>query len=260
MPKPVHVNHLSKNSISASVFEKSSDTPEKPRWDSTAIPITTPSADSPQLIEIRRYLTHRKHGLRPSEGLEAAWNSFYDLYSRKIRAFAFSCGAADDDIPDCIQEVWRELLTRLPTFQLDASRGQFDTWLYRIVKGKTTDQCRCSKRRLLQGCSDFLQTVTDNHLGPGQALEDEEMVRLAWGQLKNRLSARTFDVLRLRLVDQWPVAEVAEKLGLSHEQVWYRYHRARRELTEIGSALARGQCPPRPSNGRADEKQDKSHA
>jgi hypothetical protein len=59
------------------------------------------------------------------------------------------------------------------------------------------------------------------------------------------------------LVKQWTVAEVAEKLGLSHEQVWYRYHRARRELEEIGSALARGRQPPRPVGDPTGEKQEK---
>src|SRR5579859_1013525 len=92
----------------------------------------SPNADPYLLNQTRTYLTHREHGLRPTEKLEAAWNTFYDFYSRKIRAFAFSCGAAQDDITDCSQEVWRELLRRLPTFQLDLGRGKFDTWLYHI--------------------------------------------------------------------------------------------------------------------------------
>jgi hypothetical protein len=36
MPKSAPGNHHSNNSTSASVFTKSSDAPEKPRWDSTA--------------------------------------------------------------------------------------------------------------------------------------------------------------------------------------------------------------------------------
>ncbi len=44
----------------------------------------------------------------------------------------------------------------------------------------------------------------------------------------------------MRLLDQRPVGEVAKKLGLSREQVWYRLHRAQRELHAIGSALAIG--------------------
>ena len=50
---------------------------------------------------------------------------------------------------------------------------------------------------------------------------------------------------------------MAVKLGLSREQVWYRYHRARREVAEIGSALARGQPLPPPPNGPPHEKTEK---
>jgi DNA-directed RNA polymerase specialized sigma24 family protein len=69
-------------------------------------------------------------------------------------------------------------------------------------------------------------------------LEEKEIVTLAWVQLRKRLSECNVQVLQLRLMEQRSVAEVSEKLGLSHEQVWYRYHRARRALAEIGSALA----------------------
>lgn len=209
------------------------------------IPITRPSADSELLIQTQSYLTRREHSQPPSQDLEAAWRVFYDLYGGKIRAYACTCGVAEEDIADCVQEIWCELLVRLPTFQLDPCRGQFDTWLFTIVRSKTADLHRSRKRRLLQGNSENLQTVTDYRPRPSQPWEEEEMVTVVLDQLRNRLSECNFQVLQLRLVEQLSVAEVAAKLGLSHEQVWYRYHRARRELKAIGSALAREQPSPR---------------
>jgi RNA polymerase sigma factor (sigma-70 family) len=209
-----------------------------------SIPNASPCADAQLVIQAQHYLSQREQGLSPGPDLEAAWKSFYDLYARKIRVYALTCGTADEDLVDCVQEVWRELLVRLPRFQLDPCRGQFATWLFAIVQGKAADQRRSRKRRLVQGTADILETVTDHRPSPVRALEEGEMVGLAWGQLRNRLSECNYQVLQLRLVEQRPVAEVAERLGLSHEQVWYRYHRARRELEEIGSALARGQHAP----------------
>jgi RNA polymerase sigma factor (sigma-70 family) len=203
-----------------------------------ALPNAAPSTDSELLIQIRSYLTQRKQGLPPTQDLEDVWRHFYDLYSSKIRAYAFACGAADEEIADCAQEVWRELLVRLPTFEFNSCRGRFDTWLFSIVQSKTADLRRSRKRRSLQGNSDTLQTVTDGLPSPGRALEEKEIVTLAWVQLRKRLSECNVQVLQLRLMEQRSVAEVSEKLGLSHEQVWYRYHRARRALAEIGSALA----------------------
>ncbi len=222
-----------------------------------AVPITPPSADSERLIQIRRYLTDRERGLPLSQGLEAAWKVFYDLYTRKIRAFAFTCGAANEEIADCVQEVWRELLVRLPTFQLDPSRGKFDTWLFQVVQGKTADLRRSLRHRIFQVNSETLQTVTDARPGPCRALEEKEMVTLAWDKIRKRVSECTFQVLQMRLVEQRPVAEVAEALGLHREQVWYRCHRARQELVEIGSALARGQRALGPHGDPRQEKKEK---
>jgi RNA polymerase sigma factor (sigma-70 family) len=207
-------------------------------------PTPPPSANSDLLIQTRTYLHHREHGLPPSIGHDAAWREFYGFFSGKIRAYAITCGARDEEIVDCIQEVWRELLVRLPTFQLDGCRGQFDTWLYHIVRGKAADLHRSHKRRFFQVNSEALQTVADNRPSPDRGLEQEEMATVAWDELRRRLSECNFQVLKMRLVERRPVAEVAEKLGLSNEQVWYRYHRARRELEEIGSALARGDRSP----------------
>jgi RNA polymerase sigma factor (sigma-70 family) len=223
-----------------------------------ATPIAPSSGDSELLSQTRSYLTRRRHGPPPTPDLEAAWRVFYDRYARKIRVYAFACGAIEEEIVDCAQDVWRELLVRLPTFHLDPRRGQFDTWLFSIVQGKTADLQRSRKRRQWQGNSEVLQSLANTRQAPGRTLEEEELLALAWNELKRRLSECSFQILRLRLVEQRPVAEVAETLGLSREQVWYRYHRARRELEEIGSALAHGQRSPcRVDDSPHEEKEPK---
>lgn len=221
------------------------------------LPVAPTNAESDLLIQTRSYLTRREHGLSPSQDLEAAWRRFYEVYDRKIHAYAYACGALHHEIADCVQEVWRELLVRLPTFQLDPCRGQFDTWLFHIVQGKTADLRRSRRRNAAHTDSEDLQRLTDCRASGFRAMEDEELVALAWDELRRKVSACTFQVLQLRLVEQRPVVEVAEKLGLSHEQVWYRYHRARRELEEIGLALAAGRCSPAPVQAALHQKKVK---
>src|SRR5262249_53441189 len=131
--------------------------------------------DLPELLaKTKSYLICREEGEGASQDLEAAWSTFYIHYSRKIRSYAFRCGAAAEEVGDCIQEVWRELLVRLPTFDLDPLRGQFDTWLFRIVQGKAADLRRTRERGSLQGNLDALQSVAEDCPGPDCALEEEE--------------------------------------------------------------------------------------
>jgi hypothetical protein len=98
-------------------------------------PSTPPTAKSKLLIRTRIYFLQRERGLPLSQGLEDIWRDFCGLYSEEIRAFSSTCGAANEEIVDFIQEVWRQLLVRLPRFQLQYCRGQFDTWLFSIVPG-----------------------------------------------------------------------------------------------------------------------------
>jgi RNA polymerase sigma factor (sigma-70 family) len=222
-----------------------------------ATPLRLPSA-APELLTLARsYLTQRQQHLPTSQDLEAAWSTFYELYSRKIRVYAFTCGATDEEILDCVQEVWRELLVRLPTFQLDPCRGQFDTWLFRIVQGKTADFRRSRKRWSLQSNAAKLQILSDTHPSSERALEEKEMAALAWDHLRAGLSDCDLQLLHLRLIEQRSVREVAALLGLSHQQVWYHYHRARRKLAEIGAKVARGEQFVCCSNHPLDERNKK---
>jgi RNA polymerase sigma factor (sigma-70 family) len=203
-------------------------------------------ADEALLTQIQAYLAQRGDGLRPSRELETVWQAFYASYSRRIHSYALHCGAPTTDVLDCVQEVWRELLVRLPVFHHDAARGQFDSWLFAIVRSKATDLRRRTQRETDESL-DFLTSIEDRHVDPTSAFEEQDTLVAAWNLARTRLSDSAMRVLQLRLVENQSVAQVAEKLQLSVEQVWYRYHRARRDLGRIGAVLTRDQAsrPPR---------------
>ena len=153
------------------------------------------SADSSLLSQIQNFLLQRGRGLPPNDEQEAAWATFYDSYCGKIRKYAFSCGATQGEIADCVQEVWAELLVRLPTFQLDPSRGKFDSWLFPIVRAKVADLLRL-KHRLCQVRVDAPETAMQPRSSPTRDLEHEELLDAAWTQARAKLSECTFQVLK----------------------------------------------------------------
>ncbi|MFO0967213.1 MAG: sigma-70 family RNA polymerase sigma factor [Gemmataceae bacterium] len=173
----------------------------------------------------------------PQADRHAAWHAFHAAYCGPVRAFACRCGVTDEDLGDCVQEVWAELLLRLPTFQFDPKRGAFDSWLFQIVRGKAADLRRSRVRHRGRENGATLQELIDARPCPARVLEQREFLSVAWEQVRNLLSGPNFEVLRMRLEGR-PVAEVAAALGLNVEQVWYRYHRARRELEGLGAAWA----------------------
>lgn len=183
-------------------------------------------------------LTHLLQSYRAlDEDRELAWQHFHASYAGVVRAFAVRCGMTGEDVADCEQEVWTEMVRRLPSFCLDPRRGQFDSWLFRIVRGKAVNLCRARKRRVRQEMGDRLAESIDKHPEPAQAFEEHETVCLAWKQLARTLSACSFRVFEMRLLEDRTVDEVAETLGLKTEQVWYRYHRARRLLESMRTSL-----------------------
>ena len=156
--------------------------------------------------------------------MEAAWIGFYEHFSHSIRRIASSCGAGSGFIDDCVQEVWAEPPLRLPTFQPDPARGRFDNWLACVVRSKTIDLLRSQKRRLPQETADVLAAVADAQPTTDQRTEDAELFDLIWQRLEATLSPLNLTILHMRLLEQRPVEEVAETLGVTAEQVWYRYH------------------------------------
>jgi RNA polymerase sigma factor (sigma-70 family) len=202
------------------------------------LPTEVPTVFHDELAMVREYLAWRDAGAWPTREMEDAWDDFFTSCSHTIRRFAFSCGIADADVSDCVQEVWRELLVRLPSFRVDPKRGKFDTWLYAIVRSKAVD---CLRKRTCILALDRSQSRNDAPQRSDdrlQGLEQQEFLSSALAQLSDRLSTLTYRVLYLRLVEQQSAPKVAKALGLSQQQVWYRYHRGRDRLQGILQSLA----------------------
>ena len=100
------------------------------------------STDPVMILNVQSFLRDRLQRLPSGSELLGDWNRFYESYDRIIRRFAMACGMQDCDIDECSQEVWVAVVHGLKSFELDASRARFRSWLYGIVKNKAADLVR----------------------------------------------------------------------------------------------------------------------
>lgn len=178
--------------------------------------------------------------LRASERHEACdadtfadWRRFYRECDRLIRRFARLYVKSNDDLDDCTQEVWVKLMAQLPGFEYDPSRGSFSTWLYRVVRDTTVSYFRHEHRFRKTEPIRPMHLPSDDRHEPSRGLEATESAAGAVSMMlmiRRAVSRPNYELLQMRWVQGRTVAEAAEALGLTHQQVWYREHRARKKL------------------------------
>lgn len=187
------------------------------------------------LDAVRRYLSEAagKHVESGKESV-ATWESFYDVYNDILARFAAKHSYRAEEIEDLLQDVWYEVIRRLPQFEYDPAKGGFRRWLYSIVQSRAIDAVRRRhterKRRLPRPREyDELAAAADNRL-PAVDLELDrqfhlEVVRSALVRLQQRLSDDEWRLFSLARIDGKNSTEVALATGLTPAAVRNRLAR-----------------------------------
>jgi RNA polymerase sigma-70 factor, ECF subfamily len=76
----------------------------------------------------------------------AAWREFAAGYGPFIRRVGFEAGTSSESLPDLVQDVLLTVVRVIPRFAYDPSRGRFRSWLARIVRSRSGDLARKTKR------------------------------------------------------------------------------------------------------------------
>jgi RNA polymerase sigma factor (sigma-70 family) len=165
-----------------------------------------------------------------------AWREFYAEYNPLIRRVVRACRVRARDLDDCVQEVWTVLLRKLDTFDSQRLPWRFRAWLTTLVQHQVAGFFRRSVRDLGRDAADpeFCADRTD--LSPADLYErrrDLRLVQEAIVELRRRLSAVSFSVVERRWFGGENVPEIAARLGLTCEQVWYREYRGLKKLRQL---------------------------
>ena len=156
----------------------------------------------------------------------AAANWLLENYSQPVTALARRLLAWDDGAQDVAQEVFVAAVLHAGTFRGDSGLW---TWLSQITVNECRKQMRHKWlwRRFLASPSARGQGVGGDHALPRLAGDEHaDQVRRAVAALPPKLR----EAIVLHYLQEMPVSEVGQVLGLSETAVSVRLHRARQRL------------------------------
>lgn len=165
---------------------------------------------------------------------------FYELirpYERGVFLAAASILGNDPDAEDAAQEAFLKAYRHLPCFRQES---KFSTWLIQIAINEAKMKLRKDRRHLYESIDAGQETNEGDYIPtdfadwreiPSKALEQSELREALNSALKS-LPEKYRTVLVLRDVQQMSIAETAEALGISEENVKTRTSRARLQMRD----------------------------
>jgi RNA polymerase sigma-70 factor (ECF subfamily) len=194
----------------------------------------TPDIDPGLLRDTQVYLEYRCRRQPPNRTAKEAWDRFYRTYASLLRRFALRYRLQPNELNDCLQEVWRELVVRLRTFRYDPRRGRFDAWLRTLVHSKATDLVRRRSRHPTESLDGHAEEGLLGRDGdPATTYEHrclQQQVQYALAKLRHRVSPCDYRLFHLRWIEGLSVAEIASSLNLPPENISCRIHRVKQKL------------------------------
>ena len=191
------------------------------------------------LEDTQAYLLSRVRRVAPGDSLLRAWDTFYGRYDSFVRRVAQACGVRRADLDDCRQEIWLEVIRKLPLLGYDHKRGRLCCWLFTLSRRKTISFLRRQGRKPPRSIFDLEHPLCGRDLCPAETYERRRrrrIVRHVLFALRPRLSAIDNRLLHLRWTEDHSVEEVASRLGLTSKQIRRRHDRIKpkvRQLLEV---------------------------
>lgn len=189
------------------------------------------------LANTQDYLEARCQGKTPSPGQVEAWERFYLACTPQIDLCIATFPISEEDRRDCVQEVWKAIITKPRRFRHDPRRGQLSTWLRALVRNKAVDVIRRRRRNFSESLDLWMNdSLPGRELDPSAECERDQLraaVREALEKLSTQVAPKSYEVLCLRWIEGRTVPDIAVALDLTPEQVYYRHHRVMQKFRQI---------------------------
>ena len=170
-----------------------------------------------------------------------SWKDFFDTYWKFIFSAALKSGLTKEEAEDVVQDTLIAVARAMPDFKYEPGRGSFKGFLMTIIKRRI---CDLQRRKFYQANGKHfrkeelaepskLEDMAGEDLGVLDSQWEEEWAKnlfdVALERVKSRVRGLDFQMFVLHVVKQWPVKDVAERLGVKDSEVYT----AKYKLTEL---------------------------
>lgn len=165
---------------------------------------------------------------RPGLGLPDAFEDWYDQHRSTVYRYVRFRVATREVAEDVTSEVFLKALRSFERY--DPSRASPRTWLLRIARNAVTDHLRSLRRRgsLHVSLDRVPDLVSDTPSQEERVLRQERIQALL--NANQTLRPADQEILSLRYGAGLSNSEIADSLGISHNAVAVRVHRALKRL------------------------------
>jgi RNA polymerase sigma-70 factor (ECF subfamily) len=170
---------------------------------------------------------------------EAAWAQFVDRYAPLVYGYARKQGLQDADAADLSQEVLVAVAGAVGRLEYDPRRGAFRNWLFTVVRRKLSNW-RAAQRNRARGSGDSAthQLLEKCPAPQGVAAEwdaewERRLVAWACAQVRQEVTAVTWQAFRGTAIDGRPGKQVAADLGVTVAAVYHARSRVLARLKEL---------------------------
>jgi RNA polymerase sigma-70 factor, ECF subfamily len=164
------------------------------------------------------------------DGDVRAFDSLYTMMIGAVTATLRRWLHADDKVNDALQVTW---------LKLHASRTRYHRgapvlpWVMTIARNVALDQLRGAKSRERQLDDEAAERIADEKAEIDWSKEDELEVIAAVRASIDQLPESTREVIRLHKLEERPMSEVAEILGIKEGAARVRAHRGYKALARL---------------------------
>jgi RNA polymerase sigma-70 factor (ECF subfamily) len=190
-----------------------------------------PPADP--LIQTRATLIQRLKNWQD----QASWQDFFDTYWRLIYGVARKSGMTDAEAQDVVQETMLAVAKHMPDFTYNPAIGSFKAWLLNMTRWRILDQFRRrhrggtveTKKRDSETQTSFIDQIADPASQEFNQVWEREwqqnLLDAALDRVKRRVDPQKYHIFDSCVRKGWPPEKVAERFGVSMNQVYLAKHR-----------------------------------